>query len=217
MLCDSSGCHSSLYSSSSSTSVESSRYPFPLPAPCAAPTATGHVPAAFHTLGSPNRIWESFPTTPMFAATPTLCSTCSLHAPVQQPFNSPTERRWLDRNLRQLTLAYLGSIATRPMWHHVSSASACKGVVNVKNILQIEIQQQSCLWLERAVRRAPSCLLAHLCLSKSWGQPAWFRVPWHPPGPGLEKLLEDGLVWLNVLLCVSSGKIIFSHIVIQKS
>lgn len=99
-----------------------------------------------------------------------------------QPFNSPIERRWLDRNLRQLTLAYLGSIATRPMWHHVFAASACKGVVNVKNILKIEIQQQSCLWLEKVVRRAPSCLLAHLCLSKSWGQSAWFRVPWRPPG-----------------------------------
>lgn len=107
-----------------------------------------------------------------------LSCTCS-----PQPFNSPIERRWLDRNPRKLTLTCLGPIATREMWHHVSSASACKGMVNVKIILQIEIQQQPCLWLDRAVRRAPSCLLAHLLLSRSWGQPAWFRGPWSPPGP----------------------------------
>lgn len=52
MLCESSGCHSPLHCSSSSPSVESSRYPFPLSALCAVPTATAHVPAVLHTLGA---------------------------------------------------------------------------------------------------------------------------------------------------------------------
>lgn len=120
MLCDSSGCHSLLHSTLRSISVESTRYPFPLccsHSHCSCPYWSSYswepqqdLSILFynpHVCCNPN---------PLFYLLPS--GTCS-----PQPFNSPIERRWLDRNPRQLTLTCLGPIATRAMWHHVSSAS----------------------------------------------------------------------------------------------
>lgn len=132
MLCESSGCHFPLHCSSSSPSVESSRYPFPLSALCAVPTAT----ACSSYFGSPSMIWASFPTTLMFAATLTLCSTCSVHAPALQSHSTPHRKKVLDRNPRQLTLTCLvpmlpgqcGTMCHQPLpangW--AMSRSSCK-------------------------------------------------------------------------------------------
>lgn len=208
MLCESSGCHFPLHCSSSSPSVESSRYPFPLSALCAVPTATACVPAVLHTLGA--QAWFEHPfqqPSCLLQLWPSLLPAPFMHL-FSRAIQLPTERRcWTETPDNSLSpawcLCYQGNVAPCVISLCLQMGGQCQDhLANWNTATVMFMTWEGC---EKSLFLPPGTPvslqeLRKACLIQS---PLESSRPWS--GAALRR-------WLNLTKCVALCKQWKSHI-----